>query len=70
MTFEQWWSKYGPPELNDEYEEEDARECWDAATQAERERCIAIIQAYLQFDDQRAVSWHEVQDCIEKIRDK
>lgn len=32
------------------------------------EACIAIIRKYLLHDSQRAVSWHEVQDCIEAIR--
>jgi hypothetical protein len=34
----------------------------------ERVRCIATIRRYLLFNDQRAVSWHEVQDCIDAIR--
>lgn len=36
----------------------------DDAITHERNRCIAVVRAYLQFDSQRAVSWHEVQDCI------
>lgn len=35
---------------------------------AERERIIAIIQEYLLYDSQRAVSWHEVQDVLDEIR--
>jgi hypothetical protein len=34
----------------------------------ERLRCIAVIRQYLLHDSQRAVSWHEVQDCIDAIR--
>jgi hypothetical protein len=34
----------------------------------ERETCIAVMQKYLLFDNQRAVSWHEVQDAIAAIR--
>jgi len=34
----------------------------------EQDRCIAIINQYLVYDSQRAVSWHEIQDCIEAIR--
>jgi hypothetical protein len=37
------------------------------AVREEHERCIAIIQHYLLFDSQRAVSWHEVQDTIKAI---
>ncbi len=40
----------------------------DVTKIAERDRCLSIIQKYLVFDSQRAVSWHEVQDCIEAIR--
>ncbi len=39
-----------------------------AAVQTEQERCIAIISAYLKFSNQRAVSWHEVNDAIDAIR--
>lgn len=38
--------------------------------EVEREACIAIIKEYLQFNDQRAVSWHEIQACIQKIRER
>jgi hypothetical protein len=38
----------------------------DAVAQ-EQKRCVAIIREYLQFNDQRAVSWHEVNDAIERI---
>lgn len=34
---------------------------------AEREAIIGIIR-YLDSNSQRAVSWHEVQDCIAAIR--
>ncbi len=34
----------------------------------EQDRCIALIRAYLQFDNQRAVSWREVNDAIDAIR--
>lgn len=33
----------------------------------ERARCCTIIRRYLLFNDQRAVSWHEVQDAIDAI---
>lgn len=36
----------------------------------ERERAGKIVRRYLAFNDQRAVSWHEVQDAIEAIRDE
>ena len=39
-----------------------------AAAQAEREANIATIRKYLLFNDQRAVSWLEVQDTIAAIR--
>lgn len=39
------------------------------AIQEERERNIEIIKRYLSFDSQRAVSWHEVNDCIDAIRE-
>lgn len=39
-----------------------------AAVLAERERCVGLVRRYLLFNSQRAVSWHEVQDCIEAIR--
>lgn len=34
----------------------------------ERARNIELIRKYLSFASQRAVSWHEVNDCIEAIR--
>ena len=38
------------------------------ARTAEQERCVELIRRFLLFNSQRAVSWHEVQDCIEAIR--
>lgn len=34
---------------------------------SERDRCISVMRKYLQFQNQRAVSWHEVEDCIVAI---
>ena len=34
----------------------------------EREAVMAIIRQFLVFDSQRAISWHEVQDCLAAIR--
>jgi hypothetical protein len=39
-----------------------------AAVLEDREAGVSIIQKYLLFDNQRAVSWHEVQDAIAAIR--
>lgn len=33
----------------------------------ERERVAKLVRYFLAFDSQRAVSWHEVQDCVEAI---
>lgn len=40
----------------------------EAVKKEEREACINLIKHYLLFNSQRAVSWHEVNDCIEAIR--
>jgi hypothetical protein len=40
----------------------------DAAVKEEREAAIAVVRKCLQFDSQRAVSWHEVNDAIDAIR--
>jgi hypothetical protein len=43
----------------------------DAVAQAVREetgRAEGLIRQYLLFDSQRAVSWHEAQDCLEALR--
>lgn len=47
---------------------DDAAQIIRAAVVVERERCVRLIKEYLRFDSQRAVSWHEVQDCLEAIR--
>lgn len=41
----------------------------ELATDAERERfrCETLVRSYLLFQSQRAVGWHEVQDCLEAI---
>jgi hypothetical protein len=41
-----------------------------AAVAEEREACVSLIRQYLLFNDQRAVSWHEVMDCIDAIRSR
>lgn len=33
----------------------------------ERKRCVGLIRKYLSYNSQRAVSWHEVNDCIAAI---
>lgn len=38
-----------------------------AAVAAERERCISLVRKRLVYDSQRAVSWHEIQDCLEAL---
>jgi hypothetical protein len=38
-----------------------------AARLKERERIVSIMRKYLVFQSQRAVSWHEIQDCIDEI---
>jgi hypothetical protein len=38
------------------------------AREAEQKRSEQIVREYLVFNSQRAVSWHEVQDCLGKIR--
>ncbi len=40
----------------------------EGAVSEEREKSISIIRKYLSFYDQRAISWHAVNDCIEAIR--
>lgn len=71
MTFDEWWLKFnadtGPYDDPSETEVV-TRLTWTDATEAERERCVNLITHYLQFDGQRAVSWHEVRDCKEAIR--
>lgn len=37
------------------------------ALRSERNRCIKLIRHYLMFNDQRAFSYHEAQDCIDAI---
>jgi hypothetical protein len=44
-----------------------SRHVWHAV-RAERERVEGLIRQHLLFDSQRAVSWHEVQDCLEALR--
>lgn len=39
-----------------------------AGMEREREQIIGVIRQYLLHNSQRAVSWHEVQDCIAAIR--
>ena len=41
--------------------------CVAQAVQAERERIKTLIRKRLVYDSQRAVSWHEIQDCLEAI---
>jgi hypothetical protein len=38
-----------------------------AAVAEERARMIGLIRKRLVYDSQRAVSWHEVQDCLEAL---
>ncbi len=38
------------------------------AVRTETERAERLIRQHLLFDSQRAVSWHEVQDCLEALR--
>lgn len=38
------------------------------ATAAERERCVSLMRHRLLFNSQRAVSWHEVADCMKAVR--
>ena len=38
------------------------------ARRAQRERAEQIVQRFLVYDSQRAVSWHEVQDCLAALR--
>jgi len=38
------------------------------ARRAQREEDKIFIRRYLLFDSQRAVSWHEVQDCLDALR--
>jgi hypothetical protein len=40
----------------------------DDARNAEQSRCEGLIRRFLVYDSQRAVSWHEIQDCLEAIR--
>ncbi len=40
----------------------------EAAIAERQEANIAIIRQYLQFNSERAVSWHEVNDAIDAIR--
>jgi hypothetical protein len=44
-----------------------SRAVWHAV-QAEQKRAENLIRQSLLFDSQRAVSWHEVQDCLEALR--
>ena len=75
MTFDEWWKS-----LNEFWERNDidrgdiervsqCRAAWDAAVAAERSRCEKEVRDYLLFDSQRPVGWHEVQDCIARIRE-
>ncbi len=36
---------------------------------AERDRVVDVVRHYLVFNSQRAVSWHEIQDCIKAIKE-
>lgn len=56
------------PTLPNEPERNGRPESVGAPQERAGEWCIAIIRKYLLHDSQRAVSWHEVQDCIEAIR--
>ena len=40
----------------------------EQARRKEREECMTIMRKNLVYDSQRAVSWHEIQDCLDAIR--
>lgn len=65
MTFNEYWKTNGI-DRGDISANAIARAAWDAATK----RAAEIVNQYLVFDSQRAVSWHEIQDCLEKIREQ
>lgn len=63
----QWGALDLPPRAEDSLYEVIAAEV-NRRVAEEREVCLALIRHYLVYDSQRAVSWHEIQDCLEAIR--